>query len=79
MLRRIDKTTRVDRQVAFVDQAGEEVTRILFDGYTVISGIPWPMRITITGRDADRKCAIRLRSVEINEPLADGAFAGEGD
>ena len=79
MRRRIDKATRVDLEVVFTDQAGEEVTRIMFESYTVIRGIPWPMLITITGHGADQKCAIRLRSVEINEPLADGAFAEKGE
>jgi len=51
----------------------------MFESYTVIGDIPGPMRITIAGHGADQKCAIRLRSVEINEPLAAGAFAEKGE
>ncbi|UCF34869.1 MAG: hypothetical protein JSV78_06095 [Phycisphaerales bacterium] len=75
MLRRIDKDTGLDREIVIFQRSGEVATRIRLEAYVVIKQIPWPMRIMVESPNRDEVVRIRFRTVELNEPLAEGAFA----
>jgi hypothetical protein len=75
MLRRIDKATGLDREIVIFQRGGEVATRIRLEAYVVIKRIPWPMHIAVESPDRDEVMRIRFRTVELNEPLAEGAFA----
>jgi hypothetical protein len=74
MLRRIDKDTGLDRKIVIFQRSGRVATRIRLEAYVVIKQIPWPMHIVVESPNRDEVVRIRFRTVELNEPLAEGAF-----
>jgi hypothetical protein len=74
MLRRIDKRTGLDREIVILERSGRVATRIRLEKYVVMRQIPWPMRIAVESPDRGEVVRIRFRTVELNEPLAEGAF-----
>jgi hypothetical protein len=75
LLRRIDKSTGLDREIVIFERSGELAARIRLEDYVVIRHVPWPMRIAVENPDRDEVVQIRFHTVELNEPLAEGAFA----
>ena len=68
----IDRLTLSVRQHTVVDDKGRTHFTIDYDRYRLVNGIAWPMRMRAKGEQGNIE--INLDDVQLNEPVAPGAF-----
>ena len=68
----VDRLTLSVRQHTVLDEKGKSRFTIDYDRYREINGVAWPMRLRAKGEQGS--IVIDLEEVQLNEPLAPGAF-----
>ncbi len=69
----VDRATLTPVRYALQDENGGERFSLRLHDYRRINGVLWPMHLLAVADDG-AKAAVTLRNVELNEPLATGAF-----